>query len=387
MEWIEITASSEHEALDRALDELGVHRDEAEWEVIEVSKARLGGLLGRSEARIRARIKPVSREKPRTSRDRARGGRSSGGKGRRGDGNKGNGRRGKGAQQQSGNKQEDRKQEDRKQDGRKQGDRKQGDRKQDAGKSENAKKDGSRDANRRGGDGRSGTKSSAQDRDRTRPGRNRSGRRGGAAASGGGRRPAGSDRPDSGNGDRDRRDEASGRKARGGERGGAPVNEGAERDEESVPIDEQADIAEDFVAGLVEAFDVDADIGIDADDEDWVLQITVEGSELGLLVGRGGATITAIEELTRTVLQRRTGGQAARVRVDVGGYRAARRKALEEFARGLIDKVRETGRAQELEPMSAADRKVVHGVAAEDDDVTTSSEGEEPRRRVVIHPA
>ncbi|MCZ7529613.1 MAG: Jag N-terminal domain-containing protein [Acidimicrobiia bacterium] len=373
MEWIEITASSEHEALDRALDELGVHRDEAEWEVIEVSKARLGGLLGRSEARIRARIKPVSREKPQTSRDRSRGGRSSGGKGRRGDGNKGNGRRGnkqtgrgKGAQQQSGNKQEDRK--------------------QGGGKSENADKDGPRDGNRRGGDGRSGTKSSAQDRDRTRPGQNRSGRRGGATAPGS-RRRAGSDRPDSGNGDRDRRDEASGRKARGGERGGAPVNEGPDRDEESVPIDEQADIAEDFVAGLVEAFDVDADIGVDADDEDWVLQITVEGSELGLLVGRGGATITAIEELTRTVLQRRTGGQAARVRVDVGGYRAARRKALEEFARSLIDKVRETGRAQELEPMSAADRKVVHGVAAEDDDVTTSSEGEEPRRRVVIHPA
>lgn len=374
MEWIEMTASTEHEALDRALDELGVHRDEAEWETLEVSKARLGGLLGRSEARVRARIKPVSREKPQAKRDRGgrsggrgRGGGSSkqgGGKGdsRNGGGSNGGGRNGGGRG------------------GRKQGPRNSGG---SAGKqasdNQDSKRNGGRDD---GGD----------------DGRNRRGRAGGGKAGGGGASPS-TGKEEAGRGDarkgdtrndKGRRDNNPDGKARGGQRGGAAVSDGDERDErdeETVPIEEQAEIAEDFIEGLADAFEVDADIEVKSDDEDWTLEVGLEGGELGLLVGPGGATITAIEELTRTVLQRRTGGHAARVRVDVGGYKARRREALENFTRDLIGKVRESGRSQELEPMNAADRKTVHGVAADDDSVTTSSEGEEPRRRVVIHPA
>ena len=111
------------------------------------------------------------------------------------------------------------------------------------------------------------------------------------------------------------------------------------------------------------------------------------GDNLGLLVGPRGATLSAIEELVRTVVQRHTGGHGARIHVDVGGYRAKRREALAEFTRDLAQQVLDSGREQALEPMSASDRKVVHDVVAEMDGVTTGSEGEEPRRRVVIRPA
>ena len=112
----------------------------------------------------------------------------------------------------------------------------------------------------------------------------------------------------------------------------------------------------------------------------------IDGDDLGLLVGPKGATLNAIEELVRAVVQRETGGHGARIHVDVAGYRAKRREALAGFTRGLVDKVLETGEEQVLEPMHSPDRKVVHDTVAEIDGVDTSSEGEEPRRYVVIRP-
>lgn len=151
-----------------------------------------------------------------------------------------------------------------------------------------------------------------------------------------------------------------------------------------VSIEEQAQIAESFTSGLVEAFDLGARVEISIDDD--TILVSIDGSEVGLLVGPKGATLTAIEELVRTVVQRQTDGHGARINVDVGGYRAKRREALEQFTRSLAEKVIDTGRAQALEPMSAMDRKVVHDAAAEIDGVETSSEGEDPRRRVVLRP-
>ena len=83
-------------------------------------------------------------------------------------------------------------------------------------------------------------------------------------------------------------------------------------------------------------------------------------------------------------MQRRTEGHGARINVDVAGYRAKRREALEQFVQELAEKVRDTGRDQALEPMSASDRKIVHDAVAPLDGVGTVSEGEEPRRRVVL---
>jgi len=157
-------------------------------------------------------------------------------------------------------------------------------------------------------------------------------------------------------------------------------------EEVDVPIEEQAETAESFTRGLVEAFGARAAVESRIEDEEIIL-VDVVGDNLGLLVGPRGATLSALEELVRTVVQRHTGGHGARINVDVGGYRAKRRQALTEFTRDLAEKVLESGREQALEPMSASDRKVVHDAVAEMDGVSTGSEGEEPRRRVVIRPA
>jgi len=153
---------------------------------------------------------------------------------------------------------------------------------------------------------------------------------------------------------------------------------------EDVPIGEQADVADEFMRGLVGAFGLTADVAVRIEDD--VVLVDVEGDDLGLLVGPKGATLRAIEDLVRTVVQRRTDGHGARIHVDVGGYQAKRRAALEQFATGLAGRVRDSGEELALEPMPAADRKVVHDTIAGIDGVTTISEGEEPRRRVVLRP-
>ena len=158
-----------------------------------------------------------------------------------------------------------------------------------------------------------------------------------------------------------------------------------ETTEHAVPIEEQAQAAEDFTRGLVDAFDLGARVDTVIDDDTVLVEVT--GENLGLLVGPRGATLTAIEELVRTVVQRQTDGHGARIHVDVAGYRAKRRDALEEFTRALAAEVVESGRPKRLEPMSASDRKVVHDTAAEIEGVATESEGEDPRRRVVLRPA
>lgn len=151
---------------------------------------------------------------------------------------------------------------------------------------------------------------------------------------------------------------------------------------EDVPIEEQAAAAEEFTRGLVEAFDLGGRVETVIEDD--VVTVEVRGDNLGLLVGPKGNTLHAIEELVRTVVQRQTDGHGVRIHVDVAGYRAKRRVALEDFTRNLVEKVLDTGKAQALEPMSSSDRKVVHDTAATFDGVVTESEGEDPRRRVII---
>ncbi len=112
--------------------------------------------------------------------------------------------------------------------------------------------------------------------------------------------------------------------------------------------------------------------------------MVVEGQELGVLVGPGGATLAALQELARTFVQKRTGGQSSRIIVDVAGYRAKRTAALQRFAQQIAEEVIASGSDRALEPMSAADRKVVHDTINEIDGLSTRSEGEEPRRYIVI---
>jgi spoIIIJ-associated protein len=112
----------------------------------------------------------------------------------------------------------------------------------------------------------------------------------------------------------------------------------------------------------------------------------VTGDDLGLLIGPKGQTLQSVQELARTVVQRRASNRTGRILVDVAGYRVKRRDALERFTRQVAEDVLATGVQRVLEPMSPADRKIVHDTANDLEGVRTVSEGEEPRRRVVIVP-
>ena len=279
MEWVQTTGRTIEQALESALDELGVHEEDVEYEVLNAPKAGLFGRFGGTEARLRVRLKPISREKPQ---ERRRGKKQGGGK--RGDGPR--------------------------------------------------------------------RESSGRDRGRTKPN---------AGAQGGVDRPKPEKKPQ------------------------PNKNEGASAvDESNVSVEDQADAAEDFVAGLLSAMGLVGSVSSTIDDE--VIEVEVEGSELGLLVGPKAATLSAIEELTRAVVQREAGGHAARVRVDVGGYRAKRRVALSAFTQQVVEEVLSSGEERAMEPMGSIDRKTVHDTVSDLDGVETSSEGEDPRRYVVIRP-
>jgi spoIIIJ-associated protein len=152
-----------------------------------------------------------------------------------------------------------------------------------------------------------------------------------------------------------------------------------------VSLDEQGSVARDFLTGLVRHLNLEADIDVVHPNEDTV-EVNLQGADLGLLIGPKGATLFALQDLTRTVVQRKTSASNGRLMVDVGGYRQKRKAALERFARQLAEEVKATRNRKVLEPMNAADRKVVHDAVGDIDGVATASEGEEPYRRVVILP-
>jgi spoIIIJ-associated protein len=158
-------------------------------------------------------------------------------------------------------------------------------------------------------------------------------------------------------------------------------------DVSELTIDEQAQVVATFLTGLAEAFGTTgSSTTVERVDDDTV-EVRIDGGELGLLIGPKGQTLQTVQELARTVVQRRGGGtQEGRIRIDIAGYRQRRREALERFTRQVAESVLATGTQKALEPMNAADRKVVHDTANGIDGVKTISQGEEPRRRVVLLP-
>lgn len=150
---------------------------------------------------------------------------------------------------------------------------------------------------------------------------------------------------------------------------------------EAAPIEEQAKVAAGFLTGLLEAFGLEGSVESRIDDE--VLYLDVNGEQTEALVGAKGSVMYSVLELTRTVVQRKTYG-APRMRIDINGYAERRREALKIYTGKLAEQViADQGEAM-LEPMNAADRKVVHDAVAEIDNVRSYSEGEDPRRAVVI---
>jgi spoIIIJ-associated protein len=126
---------------------------------------------------------------------------------------------------------------------------------------------------------------------------------------------------------------------------------------------------------------------IDISEDDEAIYATLTGPELGLVIGKRGHTIDAIQYLANAILWRTAEGERKEVVVDAAGYRERRRGVLEEAAdRAASDALREQ-RPVALEPMTAVERKIVHVHLAERRDVVTSSDGTEPNRRVVVAPA
>lgn len=290
MEWVETTGKTVEEAVDAALDQLGVDIADAEYEVLEEPKTGLFGRL-RTEARVRARVRPTT---PRPKEERRGRGRKSG-----------------------------------------------------AGR---AKADEGR----------------ARDQENDTPGADSIPPK--AAPSTGGK-------------------PGSRRKSPQRSESRSPERETNVNNAESVTsIEEQGELAAEFVRGVVERFGASsATVTVHPVDEETV-EVRVEGQELGLLIGPTGAALQSLQELTRASVQRATGARSGRILVDISGYRQRRKESLERFARQVANDVLAGGVEIALNPMNPADRKVIHDTINEIDGVATLSQGEEPQRRVVVTP-
>lgn len=146
---------------------------------------------------------------------------------------------------------------------------------------------------------------------------------------------------------------------------------------------QEGDIAGDYLERLLDIVDYDGDIDLDVEGDRAV--VAVIGDGLQGLVGPNGATLDALQELTRLAVQQQT-GLRSRLMLDVGGYRARRRTALTTLAQDAAADVVSSGTPVRLEAMNPFERKVVHDAIAGVDGVRSESEGEEPDRRVVVLP-
>jgi len=170
----------------------------------------------------------------------------------------------------------------------------------------------------------------------------------------------------------------------------APAAEGeqdsaeASEDTPSPPdLEQESEIAADYIEGLLDVADLDGDIDMDVEGDRPV--VSVVGATLTELVGPNGEVLEALQELTRLAVHRQTGTRS-RIMLDVGGYRARRRQELAELGRTAAEEVSRTGIPQRLEAMTPFERKVVHDAVAAAG-LRSESEGEEPTRRVVVLPA
>jgi spoIIIJ-associated protein len=147
-------------------------------------------------------------------------------------------------------------------------------------------------------------------------------------------------------------------------------------------LEEEGEIAADYIEGLLDIADLDGDIDMDVEGDRAV--VSVVGATLDELVGDDGEVLEALQELTRLAVHRQTGVRA-RLMLDVGGFRARRRTELTDLGRSVADEVSRTGEPKKLRAMSPFERKIIHDAIALAG-LRSESEGEEPNRRVVVFP-
>ena len=161
-------------------------------------------------------------------------------------------------------------------------------------------------------------------------------------------------------------------------------DEDEDEDEDDLgSLEEEGDIAADYIEGLLDIADLDGDIDMDVEGDRAV--VSVVGATLDELVGDDGEVLEALQELTRLAVHRKTGVRA-RLMLDVGGFRARRRAELADLGRSMAAEVERSGEPKKLRAMSPFERKIIHDAVALAG-LRSESEGEEPHRRVVIFPA
>ncbi len=305
MEWVETIGKSVAEAKEKALDQLGVHEEDADFEVLEEPKQGLFGRV-RGEARVRARVRPTQARQKVDRRDRKR-----------------------------------------------------TDKAEKSDKATTTAATEGEPAARAPRAPRAATAKAAK------------------APSAVKSAPAKQARTRSASDDDSRRDSRS-------TNNDTPSTNG-ENKEQLVDAQQVGEEAVRFMTELVSAFGLTGTAELVQDGDD--LEVRVHGQELGLLVGPRGTTLQAVQDLARVAAQRRLGDHETRLRVDVGGYRERRRVALGAFATQMATEVTTSGVARVLEPMSSADRKIIHDTLSGVEGIATRSEGDDPNRRVIIAPA
>ncbi len=187
------------------------------------------------------------------------------------------------------------------------------------------------------------------------------------------------------------RSEAPGSEAPGSEAPGSemPGNEAADSANEGSGmsrmelLEQEGDIAADYLEELLDIADLDGDLDMDVEGDR--AAVSIVGADLSQLVGRDGEVLEALQELSRLAVYRET-GERSRLMLDISGYRAKKRTALEKLAAEMVAEVKENGEPVALDPMSPFERKVVHDAVAAAG-LKSESEGTEPRRYVVVLPA
>jgi len=159
--------------------------------------------------------------------------------------------------------------------------------------------------------------------------------------------------------------------------------EGGDSEADLNLLEQEGEIAADYIEGLLDIADLDGDIDMDVEGDRAV--VSVVGATLDELVGEDGEVLEALQELTRLAVHRQTGVRA-RLMLDVGGFRARRRSQLADLGRSVAAEVSRTGEPKKLAPMSPFERKIIHDAVAVAG-LRSESEGEEPNRRVVVFPA
>jgi spoIIIJ-associated protein len=152
------------------------------------------------------------------------------------------------------------------------------------------------------------------------------------------------------------------------------------------PVDDSPLAAEvrELMERVVTAIGVSGRVGVEEDDE--TITVSCTGGDVGMLIGRHGQTIDAVQYLLNAMFYRRPEDERKEIIVDAAGYRARRRASLESLAVRSAERSVRSGEAVALDPMTAVERKMVHVRLKEFDGVETTSEGTEPNRYVVIHP-